>query len=217
MAGFPPRLGDGGQEQSVRTGRRPPRSGALAGGAELRQRAVMPLSPPPRPSGLWSRQFPAFTRGIPQSSRCQKACLACGSAAIIRAVGRSTPTGLATERRAPMRGFRAMRDAAPGQSKLRGAGEGGLANTAVLDAAAPTERGRQGRPLLLVRSRRFPLAAGNARIRHCDSAASHSSTRSTRQASAVHLASARPRLARAGRSGRGCRPRACRGGGRRGP
>src|SRR6478736_4305641 len=57
-----------------------------------------------------------------------------------------------------------MRDAAPGQSKLRGAGEGGLANTAVLDAAAPTERGRQGRPLLLVRSGLFPLAAGNARI-----------------------------------------------------
>ena len=53
--------------------------------------------------------------------------------------------------------------------------------------------------------------------RDCDSAASHSSTRSTRQASAVHLASARPRPARAGRSGRGCRRRACRGGGRRGP
>jgi hypothetical protein len=49
------------------------------------------------------------------------------------------------------------------------------------------------------------------------SAASHSSTRSTRQASAVHLASARPQPARAGRSGRGCRRPACRGGGRRGP
>ena len=53
--------------------------------------------------------------------------------------------------------------------------------------------------------------------RDCDSAASHSSTRSTGQASAVHLASARPRPARAGRSGRGCRRRACRAGGRRGP
>jgi hypothetical protein len=34
---------------------------------------------------------------------------------------------------------RALRDAAPGQSKLHGAGKGGLANTAVPDAAAPTE------------------------------------------------------------------------------
>jgi hypothetical protein len=51
MARFRPRLGDGGQGQSVRTGRRPPRSGALAGGAELRQRAVMPLSPPRHPNG----------------------------------------------------------------------------------------------------------------------------------------------------------------------
>jgi len=64
MAGFAARRGDGGQGQSVRTGRRPPRRGALAGGAALRQRAVMPVPPPPHPSAFSRcRPFPADARG----------------------------------------------------------------------------------------------------------------------------------------------------------
>src|SRR5437763_751859 len=39
MARDPPQLGAGGQGQSVRTGRRPPRSGALAAGVKLPTRA----------------------------------------------------------------------------------------------------------------------------------------------------------------------------------
>jgi hypothetical protein len=63
MAGFPPRLGDGGQGQSVRTGRRPPRSGALAGGAELRQRAVMPAHRRLIPAAIsWCRPLSAGAR-----------------------------------------------------------------------------------------------------------------------------------------------------------
>jgi hypothetical protein len=75
----------------------------------------------------------------------------------------------------------------------------------------PDARGRRPQRAFPARRRK------RSHPRDCGSAALHSSTRSTRQASAVHLASARPRPARAGRSGRGCRRRACRGGGRRGP
>jgi hypothetical protein len=95
--------------------------------------------------------------------------------------------------------------------------------TAHLRARRLMRQPRQGAAVSRCASAARPQRAFPARRRKrshprgCDGAASHSSTRSTRQASAVHLASARPRLARAGRSGRGCRRRACRGGGRRGP
>ena len=78
------------------------------------------------------------------------------------------------------------------------------------DAPSPSGAGISGIPgeTRVSRPERAFFARRRKRShpRDCDRAASHSSTRSTRQASAVHLASARPRPARAGRSGRGCRP-----------
>ena len=69
MARDPPQLGAGGQGQSVRTGRRPPRSGALAAGVKLRQRVVMSASPMP-PMHRWiavarATSLVAFATGAP--------------------------------------------------------------------------------------------------------------------------------------------------------
>ena len=85
-------------------------------------------------------------------------------------------------------------------------------------AVGHSRLGRRAKRALVVRSGRFSLAAGNVRI-HAIAIVRLRTPRHDplAKASAVHLASARPRPARAGRSGRGCRRRACRAGGRRGP
>lgn len=79
---------------------------------------------------------------------------------------------------------RALRDAAPGQSKLRGAGRG-LANTAVPDAAAPTERGKGDRRWSSNPEARTPRDLAPAPPPSDSAATRHAGPRSARRPSAL--------------------------------